>query len=156
MKARIVERTRKDGSIRYVIQQKILFWWFDTDNYHESLSEAKKRFCFYDGTKEKDRVLYTGRSRSPNPETKKITDKLFDIFKDKLSNKAKLSNKKCLDDYLESLAPYVKEEYDEDITHAVNEASEKVFIIKSPCHGRKVIFIEEEFAEKVLALGDLP
>lgn len=150
MKARIVERTRKDGSIRYVIQQKILFWWCDTDCYYESLAEAKKRFCFYDGTKDKDRILCTATVRETNPEIKKITDKLYDVFK------VKLSDKKCPSNYLESLASCVKEEFEEDIANAVNEASSKVFIIKNPLHGRKIILIEEEFAEKILVLGELP
>lgn len=150
MKARIVERTRQNGTIRYVIQQKFLFWWFDGHDDYESLAEAKKKFCFYDGTKIKDRIVNTENTRKSCPETKIIIDKLHDIFK------SKLSDPKCPADYIESLSPHVKEEFKEDIMDAVNESAGKVYVVRHPSHGRKILMIDSDFAQKILALGGLP
>lgn len=69
MKARIVEITRPDGQVVYQIQQKhwLLRWiWVGVgcnswDTYvqdtYSCLEDAKKQLCWYDGTKNKYRVL---------------------------------------------------------------------------------------------------
>ena len=69
-KARIVKRTKPDGSVVYVIQQRYFlfpWWWADAwvnspDPYvlYEfwTLEEAKRNLCWYDGTKHKDEVVY--------------------------------------------------------------------------------------------------
>lgn len=67
MTARIVERTRQNGSKRYIIQTRFLFWWFDNDDDYGSLAEAKKKMCFYDGTKIVDRVVEEDSHREPDP-----------------------------------------------------------------------------------------
>lgn len=68
MKARIVERTYPDGTIRYVIQQKhFLFRWIWVDAWMNSgayctdefdtLDAAKKHLCYFDGSKVVDKVI---------------------------------------------------------------------------------------------------
>lgn len=58
---RIVERTRPDGKIRYVIQRKNLLFWDDCHSYSTAefvtLKEAQHNLCWYDGTKNKDRAI---------------------------------------------------------------------------------------------------
>ena len=67
-KFRIVERILPDKSKIYVIQQKhVLFWWvwvdaslntaFEIQDEFDSLEEARKNICFFDGTKTKERVV---------------------------------------------------------------------------------------------------
>jgi len=60
-KCRIVKRTEVDGHVGYVIQQKqfIVFWvdWVDMWRY-DTLEEAKKNLCYFDGTEPKDEVVY--------------------------------------------------------------------------------------------------
>lgn len=149
MKARIVERTRQNGVRNFIIQQKFMFWWFDCEE-GASLDQVKKKMCFYDGTKIKDRIINAENTRISDPETKAITDKLHEILK------SKLSDSKCPDDYIESFAPHVKEEFEEDIMDAVNESAAKVFVVRHPVHGRKILIIDADFAQKILVLGDLP
>lgn len=69
-KCRIIKRVHVDGRIEYVIQQKHFlfpFWWVDAwlnssdgasckDNF-QTLDEAKKHLCFFDGSKCKDTVV---------------------------------------------------------------------------------------------------
>lgn len=68
MKARIVEITKPDGNIIYVIQQKHwLFRWIwvsaGCNTYDwvidtfSSEKEAKKNLCWFDGTKNKCRII---------------------------------------------------------------------------------------------------
>lgn len=68
-KVRIVERTSVDGRTSYVIQEKhFLFkwWWTDawinhgveSEDTFNTLDEAKKNLCFFDGTGS-DSVVYT-------------------------------------------------------------------------------------------------
>lgn len=70
-KVRIIERTCVDGRIEYVIQQKhfLLKWlWVDAwinslcgaacKDYFNSLAEAKKNLCYFDGSKSIERVLH--------------------------------------------------------------------------------------------------
>ena len=70
MKARIIERIAPNGVKTYVIQQRhFLFrwWWVDAmvNSIHQygttifsDLESAKDAFCWYDGTKTKERVVY--------------------------------------------------------------------------------------------------
>ena len=65
---RIIERKMPDGRIEYTIQQRhFLFrwWWVDawmncgvecTDSF-DTLEEAKKHLCYYDGSKCQERVV---------------------------------------------------------------------------------------------------
>ena len=67
---RILERTKVDGSIEYAIQQKhFLFrwWWVDAwmnsfcpyvESTFYTLERAKENLCYYDGSKEKVKVIY--------------------------------------------------------------------------------------------------
>jgi hypothetical protein len=69
-KCRIIERIRLDGRIVYTIQQKhyIFFWeWVDgwlnswdgaacTDTFN-TLEEAQKNLCYFDGSKCKEKVI---------------------------------------------------------------------------------------------------
>ena len=68
MKARIVERTKPDSLVEYVIQQKhlIMRWqWVDAwincgvecQDTFKTLEEAKAKLCWFDGTETKERVL---------------------------------------------------------------------------------------------------
>ena len=68
MKARIIKRTFPDGRISFVIQQKhFLFrwWWVDAwvnagvecEDSFDTLEEAKKNLCYYDGTKTKEELI---------------------------------------------------------------------------------------------------
>ncbi len=68
-KVRIVERTNVDGRKEYVIQQKhFLFrwWWVDAwinssctscKDYFDSLEEANKNLCYFNGSKPIDVVV---------------------------------------------------------------------------------------------------
>ena len=68
-KAKIVERTKPDGSIIYVIKQKhLLFRWLWVDASCNSicphiqdtfytLEEAQQNLCWFDGTKTKERDI---------------------------------------------------------------------------------------------------
>lgn len=71
MRTRIIERTRCDGAIFYVIQQKhLLFRWLWVDAHINSafaihcvdtfttLEDAKKHLCFFNGTPKRERVVY--------------------------------------------------------------------------------------------------
>ena len=71
MKARIIERTNVDGRTNYVIQQRhflFRFWvdaWINSvdgascrDSF-SSLEEAKNNLCYFDGSKVKERVVYS-------------------------------------------------------------------------------------------------
>jgi hypothetical protein len=68
-KVRIIKRTGPDGRIKYIIQQKhFLFrwWWVDAwindgsvwcqDDF-DTLEEAKKNLCYFDGTECKEEVV---------------------------------------------------------------------------------------------------
>jgi len=70
-KARIIKRTGPSGRVQYIIQQKHgLFWWWWIDAWLNSLSaaacrdnfdtldEAKKNLCYFDGTKSKEEVVF--------------------------------------------------------------------------------------------------
>jgi hypothetical protein len=67
MKARIIERTYPDGDKIYIIQVRhwmFLWMWVEPNDYFantncETLEEAKKNICWYNGTKVKDRVVST-------------------------------------------------------------------------------------------------
>jgi len=67
---RIVERTRPNGRKQYIIQQKhFLFRWSWVDawlnswagascqDYFDTLEEAKKNLCWFDGTSFPDKVV---------------------------------------------------------------------------------------------------
>ena len=70
MTVRIIERVGVDNKITFVIQQKhfIFFWWWVdawvnstngascTDSFN-TLKEAKKYICYFDGSKIKERVI---------------------------------------------------------------------------------------------------
>ncbi len=70
MKCRIIKRILPCGRIKYIIQQKhFLFrwWWVDawinsmsgawcTDDF-DSLEEAEKNLCWFDGTKSTEKVV---------------------------------------------------------------------------------------------------
>ena len=69
-KVRIVKRTGVDGRVSYVIQQKqwaYLWSWQDAwlnsscgascKDYFDTLEEAKKNLCYFDGSKYKDEVV---------------------------------------------------------------------------------------------------
>lgn len=71
-KCRIIKRTNPDGRIHYVIQQKHdLFRWWWVDGWINSLSgascrdswdtldEAKKNLCYFDGSKVKEEVVFS-------------------------------------------------------------------------------------------------
>lgn len=68
MNARIIKRTNVDGNVTYVIQQKhFLFWWWWVDAWmnagpdcecsYDTLEEARKNLCYFDGTKVKEEVV---------------------------------------------------------------------------------------------------
>lgn len=62
METRIIKRIWKDWDISYVIQRKILWFWYDIwggDYYwfmesYPTLEEAQKNLCYFDWTKNKD------------------------------------------------------------------------------------------------------
>ena len=65
-KCRIVERTNIDGSLTYVIQTRhlILRWLWQDGSLssfrpytYECLEDAQKNLCYFDGTRNKDRVI---------------------------------------------------------------------------------------------------
>lgn len=69
-KCRIIERTLVDGTKKFVIQQPhFLFkwWWVDSwmnsfmgiscNDYYDTLKEAKKNLCYFDGSKPAERVI---------------------------------------------------------------------------------------------------
>lgn len=143
-KARIVERIRQDGSRKYALQSRFLFWWMDIDEF-DSLSNARSRLCFHDGTRIKERVVSDDASREPDPEVQAVVEKLHKMFKDRLSSGG-----------IDDMGPYVSHEFEEDLPAVVNEAGGKVYIVRSPVHGRKVLVVDGDFAEKALALGSLP
>ena len=71
MKARIVERTAADGQVKFIIQQKhFLFRWMWVDAWinsllgaacrdsFDSLEQAKKNLCYFDGTPSRDAVVH--------------------------------------------------------------------------------------------------
>lgn len=73
MKVRIIERTNPDGKVQYVIQQKHLlfrWWWVDAcmnafdyincKDYFNSLEEAQKSLCYFDGSECKEKVVHNG------------------------------------------------------------------------------------------------
>ena len=70
-KARIIKRTGPDGRVQYIIQQRhSLFRWWWVDAWVESLcgaacqdsfntlDNAKKNLCYFDGTKSKEEVVF--------------------------------------------------------------------------------------------------
>ena len=75
MKARIVKVTTPGGRVYYEIQQRhiLFFWWwvpawvnrynpYATTDFN-TLEEAKKNLCYYDGTKYKKEVVYGARRK---------------------------------------------------------------------------------------------
>ena len=69
MKVRIIERENPDGRVHYVIQQKqFLFGWRDAwlnslsgadcIDYFDTLKEAKKNLCYFDGSECKEKVVH--------------------------------------------------------------------------------------------------
>ena len=67
---RIVERTKVNGNIEYVIQQKhwLLFWlWVDAssnticwcEDSFKSFDDAVNNLCYFNGSKERDKVKVT-------------------------------------------------------------------------------------------------
>ena len=71
MQARIIERVEPGGRVKYIIQQKhFLFWWSWVDAWinsslgtwcqddFDSLDEAKKNLCYFDGTPFIERVVH--------------------------------------------------------------------------------------------------
>lgn len=51
-KYRIAKRTYSSGDVRYQIQQKILWWWFDlASEYWQGLSFAEDRVKSFEGNK---------------------------------------------------------------------------------------------------------
>ena len=70
-KARVIERTDIDGRVHYVIQRKYLWWWGDAiilySNHSrtasfDTLEQAKRHLCYFDGTKVKERIISEGGS----------------------------------------------------------------------------------------------
>ena len=70
-KARIIKRTGPDGRVQYIIQQKhslFRWWWVDAWlnslcgasclDYFDTLDEAKKNLCYFDGTETKEKVVF--------------------------------------------------------------------------------------------------
>lgn len=151
-KVRIVERTAKDGKISYVVQRKILLWWFDAEA-TTGIQEARDKLCYYDGTKEKDKVVDLVQRKS-DPETAAIREKLKEMFREKRSS-LRLC-KKDFGEWLSSLAPKVKEEHEENLPEAVSEANGKVFVVRSPVQGNRFLVIDEDLAMAALTLGELP
>lgn len=149
MIARIVERTRPDGTKNFVIQKKFLFVWFDVDE-TSTLSAAKQNMCFYDGTKVKDRVVDEEAPCRISPETKAIVARLQKMFEERLESEDEP------DVYLDGLAPSASHELEESLQDAVNESAGKVYVLNSPLHGRRFILVAEEFAQKLLAMGGFP
>lgn len=71
-RARIIERTAPDGRVEFVIQQPhFLFRWqwvdawlnsscgADCKDYFDSLEEAKKNLCYFDGTPCTEKVVHS-------------------------------------------------------------------------------------------------
>jgi len=70
MKVRIIKRTNPGGRVTYVIQQKhwlVWWWWVDAwencswgaacSDTFESLEEAKRNLCYFDGTASVDKEV---------------------------------------------------------------------------------------------------
>ena len=69
-KTRIIKRENPDGRVKYVIQQKhfmFFWWWVDawvnsssgaacTDSW-DTLEEAEKNLCYFDGTPFKETIV---------------------------------------------------------------------------------------------------
>ena len=66
--ARIIKRTKVDGTVKFVIQQRhfIFFWWWvdawvnndiSTQDSFLTLEEAKKHLCYFDGSKAKEEII---------------------------------------------------------------------------------------------------
>lgn len=150
MKARIVERTRQNGTKKYLIQRRFLFWWFDSGEFeYDSLAEAKKKLCFYDGTKIVDRVVDEPR-RDPDPVVGALVAKLGSVLE------GRLKREKDPEGFLMGMRPHVVHEFKSWLPSVVNESRDKIYVLDSPIHGGKIIAVEGEFAQKILALGDLP
>lgn len=73
MKVRIIERENPDGRIQYIIQQKhhLFRWWWvdawinslcgaDCRDYFDTLEEAKKNLCYFNGLECKEKVVHNG------------------------------------------------------------------------------------------------
>ena len=69
MKARIIERTFPDGKIKYYIQKKCLWWWYEIFTWDaeydmhftisfDTLEKAQKNLCYYNVTKCIDKIIY--------------------------------------------------------------------------------------------------
>lgn len=149
-KARIVERTKQDGTKKYLMQTRFLFWWLDGDWEYDSLAEVKKKICFHDGTKPVDRVVDEDPQHEPDPAVSKLVLKLKSLFE------KRLKEENDPEDFLRSMRPQVVHELKQLIPHLVNEAEGKLYVLDSPVHGGKAIVVEGDFAQKMLTLGDLP
>lgn len=149
MMVRIIERIRQDGSKNYVIQKRFLWIWWDCEEYGD-LKDAKKKLCFYDGTKVVERVVSEATQREPDPATAAVVRKLREIFKERLEREDDP------DAFLRGIAPNVVHERRDWLPYAVNEAPGKLYIFDNPVRWGMSILVDGEFAEKVLALGELP
>jgi len=67
-KARIIERTFPDGTVKYYIQKKCLWWWYEVFKWNaefdmhfiisfKTLEEARQNLCYFDGTQCIDTVV---------------------------------------------------------------------------------------------------
>ena len=71
MNIRIIKKTSIDGTIdSYIIQKKLFWWWYKcslgintchgsfSKDHFDSLEEAKKHLCYFDGTECKEKIVY--------------------------------------------------------------------------------------------------
>lgn len=150
MKSRIVERTRQNGTKKYLIQTRVLFWWFDIDYEYDSLAEAKKKMCFHDGTRIVDRVVEESSCLEPDEKISALVARLHNLLKTRLKKESDPEN------FMLSLRPFVFHEFRHWLPFVVNEAAGKVYVLDSPVHGGKIVVMDGEFAMKALSLGEFP
>lgn len=72
MEIRIIKRINLDKTIDYIIQKKLFWWWYKCSlcigtchgsfqkDCFDSLEEAQKNLCYFDGSKCKEKVVHNG------------------------------------------------------------------------------------------------
>ncbi len=67
-RVRIIKRTKVGGGVKFVIQQKLLWWWHDGVEKHPDLpcfrayefdtpAQAKRSICFFDSSKPVEEIV---------------------------------------------------------------------------------------------------
>lgn len=68
-RVRIIKRTELGGCVKFVIQQKFLWWWVDGVERHpvshfrrcefDTRAQAQRNLCYFDGSKPVEQVVET-------------------------------------------------------------------------------------------------